>query len=116
MNENIIELLGLENISDGDLNSEFKTVIPLLVEEIFASGKKATVNIVIEFEKVKDTATMVSTRFKISHKLPPREKSGIAYLVGDKQLRTEFPSQQSNAIPLFDPKTGEILKNKEAVQ
>lgn len=110
MEENL-QGLGLENIAEGELNDEFKSLIPSLVNEILATGKKGTVSIAIEFAKVADTNTMVTTKFKIGHKLPTREREGIAYIRDGNKLKTEIvkPPKSVNLFEAkFDPVTGEV--------
>lgn len=81
--------LGLDTLNEGSLQRDFKELLPKIVREIYENGGKGSISIVIELAKVPDTASLVSSNYKISHKLPTRKKTGICTMDKNFKLKTD---------------------------
>ncbi|MCF4150867.1 hypothetical protein L2W58_03555 [Dethiosulfovibrio sp. F2B] len=88
--------LGLQSVCGGDLNKQFQSVIPSLIDAITgeeAGGKKASVSITVTFTPIKDTNSMFTTTFKMVPKYPGTAKSSLCQMV-DGELKTDAPTEQ----------------------
>ena len=97
--------LSLSTICEGDLEQQFQALIPALLQRL-KHGTKTGVTIKVEFKRIPDTATMVTSSFKITPSFPAIAKSSICTVLGDgKQMVTDAPVQNKpKVVNLFDEK------------
>lgn len=92
--------LSLSSICGGELESHFQRLYPALLGQC-REGEKASVTISIEFERVKDTATMVKTKFKLSPKFPATSKASLCQFDNDFKIKTEPAPEKPKVVTLF---------------
>ncbi len=97
--------LGLDTLNEGSLQRDFKELLPRVAREISENGGKGSISIVIELAKVPDTTSLISSNYKISHKLPTRKKTGICTMDKNFKLTTD-PAP----VNLFEGKEEQILR------
>jgi len=95
-----MEKLTLQNLCEGSLDQQFQAMYPELISRC-ASGEKASMTVIIEFERVKDTATMVRAAYKLKTKTPGFGKASLCVMDADFGLKTEKPAEVSQPVSLF---------------
>ena len=95
--------LDLSTISNGELNMEFKDLIKMILGRL-ESGQKANIDIKIELARSGDNNLKVIIAHKISHKMPPAEGLGLAYVQGDNSLKIDKAHQanKANVVNMFE--------------
>ncbi|MEN6567158.1 MAG: hypothetical protein ABFC57_12760 [Veillonellales bacterium] len=94
--------VSLSTICGGALEEQFQQVYPAVIAQL-RTGNKGSVSITIDFKKVPDTTTMVSTSYKLTPKFPASGKASICQLTDKFGLKTEPPAE-NKVIGLFDKK------------
>jgi hypothetical protein len=56
----------------------------------------------VEFERVKDTSTMVKTKFKLSPKFPATSKASLCQFDNDYRVKTEPAPDKPKLVNLFN--------------
>lgn len=92
--------LTLSTICGGSLEQHFQRLYPALLGQC-KEGDKASVSITVEFERVKDTTTMVKTKFKLSPKFPATSKASLCQFDNDFRVRTEPAPERPKVVTLF---------------
>lgn len=95
-----MDKLTLQNFCGGSLAQQFENLYPDILARC-SSGEKASMTIAIEFERVKDTATMVRTAFKIRTKTPGFGKASLCQMDADFNLKTDPPEAIPQPVSLF---------------
>ncbi|MEI6286197.1 MAG: hypothetical protein WCP79_06810 [Bacillota bacterium] len=99
------ELLTLSTIGGGELDERFRALIPAIMAQL-KHDQKASISISIDFRRIQDLATMVSTTFRITPKYPALKKVSLCQVTGDNNLKTEKAQPKPEKISLFE-RTGE---------
>lgn len=101
-----MDKLTLMNICGGTLAQQFEAIYPDILARC-GSGEKAKLTIAIEFERVKDTSTMVRAAYTIKTKTPGYGKSSLCQMDADFGLKTEPPEEIPQPISLFKIEGGQ---------
>jgi hypothetical protein len=91
----------LANMCNGTLEDAFQSIYPEILAKCM-SGEKGSISIIIELERVEDTATVVRTAFSIKSKAPAFKKMALCTMTGEYQLNTEEPDKPQ-IIDMFKP-------------
>lgn len=83
----------LHTLFGGELGDEFERLLPILVGGL-KEGQKASVSITVTFERVKDTESMITSKYRMSPKFPPAQKAALCRIGDDGELRTEAKTEQ----------------------
>lgn len=101
INENEVPL-SLSTLCNGELEKRFQEIYPALLAGL-KEGAKASVNITVELQRVKDTTTMVNVAYKLTPRWPAHSKASVCQLTGDgKQLLTDKPVEKPRVVALFN--------------
>lgn len=92
--------LSLSSICGGELEEQFQRLYPALLSQC-REGDKASVAITVEFERVKDTTTMVKTKFKLTPKFPATSKASLCRFDDDFRVKTEPAVEKPQVVSLF---------------
>jgi len=92
--------VSLSTVCAGDLEQRFQEIIPQLISRL-GQGQKANISINLEFKRVPDTNTMVSTSFTITPKYPALKKASICQIVDGFGLKTEAPVDKPKVVNMF---------------
>lgn len=95
--------LSLSNICGGELEKQFQSLVPALLLNL-KYKQTASINIKIDFKRIEDTATMISTAYSCSPKFPAVKKSSLCKQTGDNRLTTEPPVEKPKLVNMFDKK------------
>ena len=95
-----MEKLTLQNLCGGAMESKFQTLYPELISRC-KSGEKSSMTIVIEFERVPDTATMVRTSYTMKSKTPGSGSASLCQMNADFELETDAPAEMPQPVSLF---------------
>lgn len=92
--------LSLTTVCGGELEQRFQELVPAIISQL-GQGQKGTISINLEFKRVPDTATMVSTSFTVSPKFPAIKKASICQITEDYSLKTEAPMEKPKVVNMF---------------
>jgi len=92
--------ISLSTVCGGDLEQRFLEIIPQLISRL-GQGQKANIAISLEFKRVPDTTTMVSTSFTITPKYPATKKASICQIIDGYGLKTEAPVDKPKVVNMF---------------
>lgn len=92
--------VSLSTICAGALEEQFQSIMQALIPQI-KHGQKGSVSINIDFKRVENTTTMVTTAYKITPKFPAMSKASICQVTGDNRLKTEAPADRPKVVNLF---------------
>lgn len=93
--------VSLSTICGGGMEEQFQAIYPALIAQL-RDGNKASLSITIDFKKVPDTTTMVTTSYKLTPKFPASGKASICQLTSDYKLRTDPPAEKPKVVSLFN--------------
>ena len=99
MDDNRVDL-SLSTLCQGELEAQFQKMYPTLLSQC-KDGDKASISIVIKFEKFKELSTMVKTEFKISPRFPATSKVSIGQFDDDFKVRTDPATKKPTVVNLF---------------
>jgi hypothetical protein len=92
--------VNLSTVCGGALEDRFQELVPEIISRL-GKDQKATIAINLEFKRVPDTATMVSTTFTITPKFPATKKASICQIVDGYGLKTEAPVEKPKVVNMF---------------
>lgn len=92
--------LTLATLAGGELDERFQELTKDIMDKL-KKGDKASINIVVQFERIPDMTTMIATSFKIAPKFPTVKRAGVCQITGDNNLITEKPQPKPEKISLF---------------
>jgi len=93
--------LSLSNLCGGQLEEQFQELVPKIISQL-KEGQKGTISISIDFKRVPETTTMVTTSYSLSHKFPSVKKTSFCQVTGDNRLKTEPPKEKPKLVNMFD--------------
>lgn len=93
--------VSLSTICAGALEEQFQQIMQALIPQI-KHGQKGSVSISIDFKRVENTTTMVTTAYKITPKFPAMSKASICQVTGDNRLKTEAAVERPKVVNLFN--------------
>lgn len=102
--------VSLTTICGGALEEQFQSLIQAIIPQI-KHGQKGSIAINIDFKRVENTSTMVTTSYKMTPKFPAISKASICQVTGDNRLKTEAPVERPKVVNLFN--SGEGGNNNE---
>jgi len=92
--------LTLINVGNGELETKFQEMYQNILESLHDSSEKATIDIKLQFNRVKDTTTMVAINHTIKATYPPTKKQSFCQENGEGELLTDKPKIKENKTPL----------------
>lgn len=96
--------LSLSTVCGGKLEEQFQELYPAMLATL-KEGSKASIAITIEFQRVKDTTTMVNVGYKLTPRWPARSKASVCQITGDgKKIMTEKPVEKPKVVSMFENK------------
>jgi hypothetical protein len=101
-----MEKLTLQNLCGGELDLQFQAMYPELIARC-AAGESASMTVTIEFERVKDTATMVTASYKMKTRTPAFGRSSLCVMDANFGLSTEPIEEIPQPISLFKVEGGQ---------
>ena len=90
----------LSTIGGGDLNDEFRSLIPSILTSL-KQGQTASITVSVSFKRVEDTATMIKTTYSVKPTFPAKKKTGICRVTGDNRLKTDAPIEKPKLVSMF---------------
>jgi hypothetical protein len=90
----------LSTICGGQLEGQFQELVPKIIANL-KEGQKGTISISIDIKREPDTQTMVTTSYKLSHKMPSIKKTSFCQITGDGHLKTEPPKEKPKLVDMF---------------
>lgn len=98
--------VSLSSVCGGDLEERFQELIPSIIASL-REKQKGSVSIKIEFARIPDTTSMVSTTFTIVPRFPSNKKASICQInPEDYSLKTEAPIAKPKLVNMFDKAEG----------
>jgi len=91
----------LATICGGEMDEEFQSCIPALLSQL-RQGQKASIAITIDFKRVENTSTMVTTAYSLTPKFPAVKKASICRVTGDNKLTTDAPQERPKVVNMFN--------------
>lgn len=90
----------LSTICGGQLEEQFQDILPRMVAGL-KEGQKGTISITVDIKREPDTQTMVTTTYKLAHKMPATKKTSFCQITGDGHLKTEPPKEKPKLVDMF---------------
>lgn len=92
--------LSLATVCQGELEEAFQELYPKVVAAM-KQGDKASLDITIGIEKMKDSDIMYALSYSIKPKFPARSRASICQITGDGRLKTDKPVPKPEVLSLF---------------
>ncbi|SMC64133.1 hypothetical protein [Sporomusa malonica] len=97
--------LSLSTLGGGAMEEQFQQLIPALLSQL-KHGQKASISIGIDFKRVDNTDTMITTSYRLTPKFPAISKASICQVTGDNRLKTDAPIEKPKLVNLFNGTEG----------
>lgn len=94
------EVLSLENLCQGELKQEFQALMPLVVG-CLQEGERGSITIKVDFQKMKDTTTMLNVNYSIKPTYPAKKRASICQIGENFRVKTNKVPERPDNLTLF---------------
>lgn len=84
-----LEKLSLANVGEGSLELQFQAAYPQIIQALKDGGKKAVIDIKIEFTRPASTSTIAGIKTAFNVKMPPEEPRLSMYTFNGNDFKIE---------------------------